>query len=370
MPSNKRRSWFRMASLANGEAEVVIYDEIGMWGITAAAFRESLLALGSFDSLTLRINSPGGEVFAGWAIYNMLDRLDCPITVYIDGIAASMASLVAMVGDTIIMPENAMMMIHDPAGFVMGTADDMRDIADVLDRMKLSIINAYARKSGLPSDEISQIMSDETWYTAAEAVAAGFADEVEEAVRAAATFDLSRFQHPPTAMGRKPRGPRMTPTVSATAAIPPAQPQAPAPVAVAPVAPAPAPVAPAPAPVAAAETADQMRARIQGEFAARVQEIGAICELAGKPNRAAAFIAEGKTPAEVMAALQAEKSHGGGSKPAPGATITAAHQPAAGGAHGGADDDTSDLVATPDPSKIWARYNDRKAGPFSARRRA
>ena len=103
-------------------AEIVIYDEIGAFGIPAKAFLDELKALGPVPELTVRINSPGGSVFDGVAIYNALKRHSAAITVWIDGIAASIASMIAMAGDEIVMPENAMLMLHDPSGLVMGTA--------------------------------------------------------------------------------------------------------------------------------------------------------------------------------------------------------------------------------------------------------
>jgi ATP-dependent Clp endopeptidase proteolytic subunit ClpP len=356
MPKNKK-SWFSIRAAVDGEpAEVLIYDEIGMFGVTAKMFYDQLKALGDVDKVTVRINSPGGELFAGIAIYNMLAELDAEVTVRIDGLAASVASLIAMAGETVIMPDNAMLMIHDPVGHVMGGADDMREMADLLDRMRQTMIAAYARKSGLSDSEISEIMDAETWFTAAEAVEAGFADEIAASVRAAARFDLTRYDHPPRMSGKR------SPTMTQTQQQPPANTPAPAP------APTPAPAAaPAPTPAAATavtETAEQMRARIQQEVQDRAAEITALCKMVNKADRAAEFIASGKSVSEVLATLDAEAATA--PRPQPGGqpaatTITAAHQPATNGSNVQTDEDVSDLRKQINPSKIWANANKVKA---------
>jgi ATP-dependent protease ClpP protease subunit len=190
------RRWYEFRALAKG-AELLIYDEIGAFGIPAKAFLDELKALGPIAELTVRINSPGGSVFDGVAIYNALKRHEAAITVWIDGIAASIASMIAMAGDEIVMPENAMLVLHDPSALVMGTAADMRATAEALDRMKAGMVAAYRDKSGRDDAEIEALMAAETWLSAQEAVALGLADRVEKPVRMAAHFDLSRFRNPP-----------------------------------------------------------------------------------------------------------------------------------------------------------------------------
>jgi ATP-dependent Clp protease, protease subunit len=191
------RSWYQLRAQARG-AEIAIYDEIGAFGIPAKAFLDELKALGPVAELTVRINSPGGSVFDGVAIYNALKRHGAAITVWIDGIAASIASMIAMAGDEVVMPENAMLMLHDPSGLVMGTASDMRTMAEALDRMKAGMVAAYREKSGRDDAEIEALMRNETWLSAQEAVDLGFADRVEKPVRMAAHFDLSRFRNTPS----------------------------------------------------------------------------------------------------------------------------------------------------------------------------
>jgi ATP-dependent Clp protease, protease subunit len=190
------KRWYDFRAQARG-AEIVIYDEIGAFGIPAKAFLDELKALGPVAELTVRINSPGGSVFDGVAIYNALKRHNASITVWVDGIAASIASMIAMAGDEVVMPENAMLVLHDPSGLVAGTASDMRAMADALNRMKSGMVAAYRDKSGRDDAEIEGLMAAETWLSAEEAVALGLADRVEQAVRMAARFDLSRFRHPP-----------------------------------------------------------------------------------------------------------------------------------------------------------------------------
>jgi ATP-dependent Clp protease, protease subunit len=121
--------WYDFRAQARG-AEIVIYDEIGAFGTPAKAFLDELKALGPVPELTVRINSPGGSVFDGVAIYNALKRHQAMVTVWVDGIAASIASMIAMAGEEVVMPENAMLMLHDPSALVIGTSADMRLMAD------------------------------------------------------------------------------------------------------------------------------------------------------------------------------------------------------------------------------------------------
>lgn len=153
-------------------------DEESFWGdeITPQMFRDELNA-GEGD-VTVWINSPGGNVFAAAEIYTMLKDYKGSITVKIDAIAASAASVVAMAGDVVQMSPVAMLMIHDPSTVVMGNTKDMEKAIEVLNEVKESIINAYASKSGLSHARIANFMSNETWMNAKKAVELGFADEV------------------------------------------------------------------------------------------------------------------------------------------------------------------------------------------------
>ena len=192
------RSWYSIANRAADSAEVWIFDEIGEGGIGAEQFCRDLQALRAVKNLTLRINSPGGCAFSGVAIYNALARHQARKTVWVDGIAASIASVIAMAGNEIRIPENAIVMIHDPYALCMGTAEDMRITATALDKVKTSLVSAYKR-CGQTEDTIRAWMRDETWFTGVEAVNAGLADRLEQPVKIAARFDLGKFnyRHPP-----------------------------------------------------------------------------------------------------------------------------------------------------------------------------
>jgi ATP-dependent protease ClpP protease subunit len=190
------KSWYTMRARAGG-AEISIYDEIGAYGVSAKGFLAELGALPDAAPIDLRLNSPGGSVFDAVAIHNALTRHEGTVTVWIDGIAASAASYVAMAGDEIVMPENAFLMIHDPGGLVMGTAQDMRAMAEALDKVKGSLVRGYAARSGRPEAEISALMAAETWLDATDALALGLATRLAEPVRMAARFDIARFRNAP-----------------------------------------------------------------------------------------------------------------------------------------------------------------------------
>ncbi|EKB01409.1 ClpP-like prohead protease/major capsid protein fusion protein [Proteus mirabilis] len=189
-----QKSWFRMQAKEDQTADIYIYDEIGGWGISARRFTEDLISLGNLSHINLHIHSPGGEVFDGIAIYNQLKNHSATITVYIDGLAASMASVIAMVGDTVIMPKNAMMMIHKPWGVSWGDANDMREYADLLDKLENVLIPAYVAKTGKTTEEITAMLEQETWLDGDECVEQGFADKVIEPVKAMASLTSKRIE--------------------------------------------------------------------------------------------------------------------------------------------------------------------------------
>ena len=198
------KSWYTIRARASGaqgsRTEVVIYDEIGAYGVTAKGFLAELGALPDGVPIDLRLNSPGGSVFDAVAIYNALQRHEGEITVWIDGIAASAASYVAMAGDEIVMPENAFLMIHNPSGLVMGTAAEMREMAETMDKIAGSIIRGYAARSGRSEEEIAALMAAETWFDAEAAIEAGLATRMVEPVRIAANFDIASFHNAPSAL--------------------------------------------------------------------------------------------------------------------------------------------------------------------------
>ncbi|WP_368913697.1 ClpP-like prohead protease/major capsid protein fusion protein [Providencia sp. 1701011] len=192
--SAPEKSWFQMKATSETSADIYIYDEIGMWGVSAKRFTEDLISLGNISHINLHIHSPGGEVFEGIAIYNQLKNHNATITVYIDGLAASMASVIAMVGDEVKMPKNAMMMIHKPWGVSWGDANDMRDYADLLDKVENVLIPAYMEKTGKTKEEIEAMLGEETWLTAEECVEHGFANTVIEPVKAMASLSSKRIE--------------------------------------------------------------------------------------------------------------------------------------------------------------------------------
>jgi ATP-dependent Clp protease protease subunit len=196
MPTTK--PWWDIQAKGAKKAEILVYEAIGDgWygGLSAKRFANDLKALGELDQIDVRINSPGGVVWDGQAIYNTLKSHKATVNVYIDGIAASMASVIAMAGDTITMPENAMMMIHNPLACVCGEAGEMRKMADRLDKTRDTLIAVYEARTGLNRDEISQMMDAETWMTGKEAADLGFADKVDKAVAMAASFDTEIFKN-------------------------------------------------------------------------------------------------------------------------------------------------------------------------------
>lgn len=185
------------------EGEIYVYDIIGAGffedGVTAKQFAKDLKALGEIETLNIFINSPGGSVFEGTAIHNIIARQKARKIVQIDGLAASIASVIAMAGDEIRIAENGMMMIHDPWALAIGTADEMRKTAESLDKIGDSIRATYVSRTGGKEDEIAEMMAAETWMTAPEAIENGFADSMVEAADMAAMtkFDLSVFNRVP-----------------------------------------------------------------------------------------------------------------------------------------------------------------------------
>ena len=186
---------FSAAASPDEPTTLSIYDEIGFWGVQAKDFISQLAGVSS-SAIHVEINSPGGDVFAGLAIYNALKASGKEIVVKVMGVAASAASLIAMAGDKIQMPKNTFMMVHNPWSVAVGTAQDMRAEADVLDKIGTSLRDTYAARTGLPADEIETMLATDTWLTADEALAKGFATEVVENVNANAKFDMARADLP------------------------------------------------------------------------------------------------------------------------------------------------------------------------------
>lgn len=192
------RTWFEVKSKTAQKAIVEIYDEIGAYGVSAAEFSKTLGALGQVSEILVLINSPGGSVRDGVAIYNVLASHSAKIIVEITGWACSVASYIAMAGNIVRMAENSLMMIHNPWIDAAGDAESLRLTADLLDKTKQSMINGYAVKSGKSPDEIAQIMAAETWFSADEALAAGFIDEITGGANIVAAFDPRKYYEIPS----------------------------------------------------------------------------------------------------------------------------------------------------------------------------
>lgn len=176
-PTGKAGSWFSVKNLTADTAELFIYDEIGLYGVTAADFSAELQGV-TASNILLRISSPGGSVFDGLAILNSLRQHEANIDVVIDGVAASAASFIAMAGDTVMMSPQAMLMIHDASGLVIGNSRDMQEMADLLEKTSDNIAAVYAQRAGGTPEEWREAMRAETWYSDREAVEAGLADGV------------------------------------------------------------------------------------------------------------------------------------------------------------------------------------------------
>ena len=198
---------FEIRALAQDVTEILIYGDIGeSWyenTVSAAQFVRDLQAV-STPKVTVRINSLGGSVPDGIAIHNALSRYPGEVTVEIDGVALSMASLIAMAGKKTRMAENAMLMVHAPwLGYTSGNASELRDQADMLDTFAAAMATSYSRKSGMSNDDVLALLTDgaDHWYTAEEALAAGFIDEITAPVEvtASARFETERFKRIPAA---------------------------------------------------------------------------------------------------------------------------------------------------------------------------
>ena len=164
--------------------EIFVYGEITeeKWydeDVTPSTVKDVIHSLKKTESINMYVNSPGGGVFAGMAIYNMLSRIPQHITAYVDGLSASIASVITLVADTIYIPDTAMMMVHNPAGFAMGEADEMRKTADLLDKVKETILSVYNKQTKLSNKKLAKMMDDETWMIGQEAVDLGFADALD-----------------------------------------------------------------------------------------------------------------------------------------------------------------------------------------------
>ena len=198
------RQWFSFRNEAGQTPELFIYDDIDdWWGVSAQSVVDQIRAMDA-PEINVRINCRGGMVFEGIAIYNALRLHKANVHISIEGLAASIASVIAMAGDRVTIAENAMMMIHNPYGWATGDAESMRKTAEVMDKIADSIAVSYTARTGKSIDELKALMDAETWFTAQEALDMGLVDQIDEPVKAAACFDLSRFTNAPAGFGQPP----------------------------------------------------------------------------------------------------------------------------------------------------------------------
>lgn len=202
---------------AKRQAELLIYGEIGdelFGGVSAKQVVSDLKKAGRLDQITVRLHSPGGDIFDGVAIYNALMNHAAPVAVYVDGLAASAASIIAMAGKPINMAESGIMMLHEPWHITIGSADDMRAAADVLDKLSATMAGIYGKRTGKGLDQARAWMrgeppAHETWFDLTEAQAVGLVDgAIEQPIKAAAHWDIrawrKRFRNAPDRLFEQP----------------------------------------------------------------------------------------------------------------------------------------------------------------------
>ena len=186
--------WYNIQNKAGETAEIYIFDEIGTYGVTAQDFISEIKDLKDMP-INIRINSLGGDVFDGMAMYNVIKRREAKTTVYIEGIAASIATIIALGADEVIMAENSLFMIHNAWGGTSGEAKDMRKTAETLDKITSELTDIYVKKTGLSYDALAEMMDEETWLNAEEAFRLGFIDTISDSIKVAAKYDVSKFKN-------------------------------------------------------------------------------------------------------------------------------------------------------------------------------
>ena len=189
-----QKEWYNIKNKSSEVADVYLFNDIGTFGVTAQNFIDEIKEYEDTE-LNIHINSLGGEVFEGMAIYSIIQRRKAKTTVYIEGIAASIASVIALAADEVIMSENSLLMIHNAWGGTQGEAKDMRKQAEILEKITNEIAEVYVKKTKIPYNEIVEMMDEETWLTAQEAVALGFVDSISEPIKVAAKYDVSKYKN-------------------------------------------------------------------------------------------------------------------------------------------------------------------------------
>ncbi|MEO3386017.1 head maturation protease, ClpP-related [Mesorhizobium sp. CAU 1741] len=207
-PKGGEPKGLRVSMRAADRGEILIYGPIGFvdWdgdGITAKRFADEIKKLANAKTIDVRINSEGGDVFDGKAIYTLLAGHKANIVVHIDGLAASAASYIAMAGNEIRIAEGGFVMIHNAWSFAIGNADDMRRTADLLETVSDTICDVYVARTKKTKKQCKDWMAAETWFTGKEAVANGFADMLVENMRVAASVTRHQFRNTPAVLKPK-----------------------------------------------------------------------------------------------------------------------------------------------------------------------
>ena len=192
-----RPEWYKIEASANDQAEILVYDVIGWPYNDAGDLVRYVNSLGDKDIL-VRLNTPGGDVFDGMAIFNSLANHKGKVTIRIEALAASMGSVLAMAGKEIQAYANTMMMIHDPWTYMAGNQYELREMADLLEKISGNMLDVYTGRSKVGKREMKEIMKAETWYTAKEAKEKGFINTILETGKATkAQFDLTMYTNAP-----------------------------------------------------------------------------------------------------------------------------------------------------------------------------
>lgn len=184
------KNWYAIKNRSEGVLDISLHDEIGLWGVSAADFIAELRKTPDVKSINLSIHSPGGSVLDGLAIYNSLKSHSATVYGHVEGIAASAASFVLMAADVITMPEDAFIMIHNAHGGAMGDANDLREMADIIDKLQNTVLNIYEKRTGANRETLIDMMEAETWLTGAEALELGFADTLTDPMDVAAKINV------------------------------------------------------------------------------------------------------------------------------------------------------------------------------------
>ncbi|MGE0290365.1 MAG: head maturation protease, ClpP-related [Bradyrhizobium sp.] len=204
-----QKAGLRVTMRAADRGEMLIYGPIGFkdWdgdGITSKQFADEMKKLDKATTIDVRVNSEGGDVFTGKMIYSRLVEHKAKIVVHIDGLAASAASYIAMAGDEIIISEGGFVMVHSAWSVAVGNAAEMRRMADLLETVSDTICDVYVARTGKTKQQCAKWMADETWFTAKEAIANGFADSMVENLKVAASVaHPDRFKNLPAVLRPK-----------------------------------------------------------------------------------------------------------------------------------------------------------------------